>query len=332
MTILDVVEFFDDSGEIIVTKIPQEGSGEFRLGSQLVVQESQSAVFYRDGRALDMFLPGRYTLETQNLPLLTSLIAIPFGGRSPFRCYVYFIATKTFVNLGWGTATPVMFRDSELRMVSLRAHGMYSIRITKPRTFLQTLVGTRGMETTYAVEDFFRTAIVSRLNETMAATLKSILDLPTHYRNIALGVKQAVAADFEQYGVQLVDLLVEAITVPQEVQKMLNRATGVAAQDAEKYRAVAAADAMRDAAKNPGTAGEGIGAGVGMGMGFGLAREFAGGMRGGPSPQSASETGTASLSSSQVREKLMDLKEMKDDGLISDADFEEQKRKLLQQF
>src|SRR5213082_227539 len=116
---LSIVEYMDPTGDVIVARVPHGGSGEFKLGSQLVVQESQVAAFFRDGRCLDVFEAGRHTLATANLPLLGKLISLPFGGTSPFRASVYFIATKTFVNLGWGTSTPVLFRDAELRMVSL---------------------------------------------------------------------------------------------------------------------------------------------------------------------------------------------------------------------
>jgi len=330
MAILDIIEFLDDRGEIIVKKMPERGSGAFRLGSQMVVQESQVAVFFRDGQALDTFRPGRYTLSTQNLPLLGKIIGAPFGGKSPFRCYVYFVATKTFINRGWGTQAPVLFRDADFRMLSLRAHGAYSIRVVKPRTFLNSVVGTKGIEYTYDVEQFFRSVIVSRLNEILGSNMKSILDLSVLYNSIALKTKEAVATDFDQYGVQLVDFLVQAITPMQDVQEMINRAGGVAAQDSEKYKAIAAADAMRDAAKNPGgAAGTGLGAGMGLAMGLGMAQQVAQSMN--PprvQPESPSTPG-ARLSALDVKEKLRELKEMKDEGLISDSDFEEQKKRLL---
>jgi len=330
MAILDIIEFLDDRGEIIVKKMPERGSGAFRLGSQMVVQESQVAVFFRDGQALDTFRPGRYTLSTQNLPLLGKIIGAPFGGKSPFRCYVYFVATKTFINRGWGTQAPVLFRDADFRMLSLRAHGAYSIRVVKPRTLLNSVVGTKGIEYTYDVEQFFRSVIVSRLNEILGSNMKSILDLSVLYNSIALKTKEAVATDFDQYGVQLVDFLVQAITPMQDVQEMINRAGGVAAQDSEKYKAIAAADAMRDAAKNPGgAAGTGLGAGMGLAMGLGMAQQVAQSMN--PprvQPESPSTPG-ARLSALDVKEKLRELKEMKDEGLISDSDFEEQKKRLL---
>ncbi|MCY2927570.1 MAG: SPFH domain-containing protein, partial [Planctomycetota bacterium] len=164
---MQVIEFLDAAGDIIVTRRPPEGAGEFVLGDQLIVQESQVGVFFRDGRALDGFRPGRHTLATENLPLLKGFLGEGFRGKTPFQAYVYFVSTKTFTNLGWGTASPVTFRDTDLRMVSLRAYGTYSIRITKPRTFLDTLVGTRGVETTFDLAGFLRSVIVSRLNESL---------------------------------------------------------------------------------------------------------------------------------------------------------------------
>jgi membrane protease subunit (stomatin/prohibitin family) len=348
---MQVIEFLDESGEIIVARIPQDGYGSFYLGtqrddmrglqaaqargtsgeivfgSQLVVQESQIAVFFRDGQALDGFKPGRHTLSTENLPLLQRLLGAAFGGHTPFRSYVYFVATKTFANLGWGTPTPVVFRDADLRMISLRAHGSFAIRIVKIRTFLNTLVGTRGIQTTFALEEYLRSIIVSRLNEVVGKTLKSILDLPMQYSNIALAVKNAIADDFGQYGIQLVDLMIEAITPPPEVQEMINRATGIAAQEVDKYKAIATADAMRDAAKNPGGSGEGLGFGAGMGMGMAMAK--------GISEEFSSKTVTpdksasTKITASEVEQKLVHLKSLVDKGLITDADFSEQKRRLL---
>jgi len=348
---MQVIEFLDDSGEIMVARVPQEGAGSFYLGaqrdemrglkaalakgksgetvygSQLVVQESQVAVFFRDGQALDGFRPGRHTLATENLPLLRRLLGAGFGGKSPFRAYVYFVATKTFTNLGWGTPMPVVFRDADLRMVSLRAHGSFAIRITKVRTFLNTIVGTRGIETTFALEEYLRSVIVTRLNEVLGKTLKSILDLPVQYSNIALGVKQATADDFGQYGIQLVDLLVEAITPPPEVQEMINRATGVAAQEVDKYRAIAAADAIRDAAKNPGGAGEGLGMGAGLGMGMAMAKGMA--EQFGDKATHVGDTGIEKLTPEDVEQKLLRLRSLLEKGLITEADFSEQKRRLL---
>ncbi len=321
MAILEVIEFFDSSGEIMVMKVPEDGSGEFVLGSQLVVQESQLAAFYRDGRSLDMFSAGRHTLSTQNLPLLGGLIGAPFG-QSPFRSYVYFVSTKTFVNLGWGTPTPVTFRDSEFRMVQLRAHGAFSIRIVEPRTFLQTIVGTMGTETTFEIQEYIRSIIVSKLNENLGKILETILDLPIHYNQIGLQTKQDVRVELEQYGVQLVDLIVEAITPPEDVQERINQATGIAAQDADQYRQIGTIDAMRDAANNPGGSGEAIGAGLGLGMGVAMGREITGEMA-----QSNVNAGGGGVDTLEA--KLTHLKGLMDKGLITEDDFQRKKDQLL---
>lgn len=330
MPSLSVIEFFDRSGEIIVTKIPYEGSGEFVLGTQLIVQESQVAVFYKDGRALDLFEAGRYTLLSDNLPILSNFYGLAFDGKSPFRSSVYFIATKTFINLGWGTPTPILYRDTDFHMVSLRAHGVYSIRIKDPHVFLQTIVGTRGLQTTFSIEEYFRSVIVSRFNEVLGQKMKSILDLPAQYSEIVLSVKQNVKSDFEQYGIELVDLIVEAITVPSEVQEMINRAAGIAVQDTEKYRAISAADAMLAAAKNQAGAGEVMGAGLGLGLGLETVKQISQNSHAVHQSPDQQNTHTA-LTTQEIKDRLKALKELKDEGILSDEEFEEQKKKLLAQ-
>lgn len=329
MAIIDLIEFFDPTGEILVTKEPQDSSAEFRLGSQLIVQESQMAIFYRDGKALDSFCAGRHTLSTSNLPLLASLIGAPFGGESPFRTYVYFIALKTFTNLGWGTSNPIMFRDADFRMVSLRANGVYSIRVSDPRVFLNTIVGTKGLETTFHLEDFLRNLIVAHFNEVLGKDMKSLLDLPAQYGNVARELKQSVRCDLEQYGIELVDMALSAITVPDEVQQMLNKATAIAAQDAEKYRSISTSDAIRDAAKNSGSGGL-AGAGVGVGMGIGMARELVQAVAS-PAVSLGAPQASAIPLSDVVRKRLAELKSLHEAELISKEEFEEHKRRILSQ-
>src|SRR5215212_4200597 len=156
MAIFDIIEFHDATGQQMVHRFPESGSGEFRLGSQLIVREGQAAVFFRDGKALDVFGPGRHTLSTQNIPLLTDLLSIPFGGKSPFRAEVVFVNLADFLDMKWGTSEPVTFRDKELGMVRLRAYGTYSMAVADPQQFVNKIVGSRGLYDTNQIEDYLR--------------------------------------------------------------------------------------------------------------------------------------------------------------------------------
>ena len=278
---MSVLQFQDSTGEIMVARLPQEGTAEFITGSQLIVQDGQLAIFYRDGRPLDGFRPGRHTLTTQNLPLITRLINVPtFGAKSPFRAYIYFIQLKVFTNLGWGTPTPILFRDQELKAVSLRAHGTFSLKIQDPNAFLRTIIGSQGLETTFAIEEYVRRIIVSRFANFLPNVLTSVFDLAQRYRDIEVGLKQAVHDDLAQYGLETVDLLVEAITVPTEVQDMINRAAGTRALDTaelSRYEAVAVSDALRAAATQP---GGGMADMMGIGAGMAVGQQIAGAMTG----------------------------------------------------
>ena len=281
-----VIEFQDPTGEVMVMRIPYEGSGEFVLGSQLIVEEGQVAVFFRDGRLTDGFKPGRYTLDTGNLSVLSKMLKLAtFGLKSPFRACVYFVQLRTFTNMGWGTQTPVLFRDTEFRAVHLRANGAFSVRVASPSTFLRTLVANRGFESTHAIEEFMRRAIVSRLAGVLPGILSSVLDLPQHYQDIEVALKKATHDDFEQYGLKLVDLFVEAITVPPDVQQMIDRAAGSRAlsdNELNRYQSIAMSDALRDAAKQPG--GSEMGSALGLGAGIGMGQQLAGSMQGAQAP------------------------------------------------
>ena len=264
---IDVIEWYDPTGEEIVYRYTP--GGEIKIGAQLVVQESQWAVFFRDGKALDVFGAGRHTLTTGNIPLLTKLLSLPFGGKSPFRADVVYVNRKVFTNMKWGTKEPVVFRDSELDMVRLRAFGNFTMRVADPGLFVNTIVGSQGRMDAGSVESYLKDVIVSRLNDVLGEVMKTILDLARNYDEIAAALKTRVGDDFAKYGIEMTDFFINAITPPEEVQKMMDERAGMGALgNMQRYMQFKTAKAVEAAAANPGGAGEGMG--LGMGAGFGM--------------------------------------------------------------
>jgi len=275
---MDLIEFVDEQGAEMVHRIPERGSGEFKVGSQLIVRENQWAVFFRDGKAYDVFGPGRHTLATQNIPLLTAALTTPLFGDTPFRCEVYFVSQRVFTELKWGTAEPILFRDSEFKMIRLRSNGVYSFQITDPKLLVVKIVGTRGIFTNYQIEDFLRGVIIGRLADILGETLDSVLDLPRYFDELGAGLKARIKDDFAQYGLAMVDFVINAITPPEDVQKRIDERSGMEAVGGmDRYFQYKAAQAIGDLAR--GGAGGGAGdstigtaaaAGLGLGTGAGL--------------------------------------------------------------
>lgn len=266
---LEVIEWFDETGKEMVHRF--EMGGELKLGAQLVVQESQWAIFFRDGKALDVFAPGRHTLSTLNLPLLTKLINMPFGGTSPFRADVYYVNRKVFTDMKWGTKEPVLFRDTEFQMVRLRAFGKYAAKVHDPQVFINTFVGSQGAQSSEGVESYTKDMIVARLNDVLGENLKTLLDLPKYYDELSEALKARVKDDFSKYGLELVDFFIGAITPPEEVQKVIDEKSGMAAVgNMGAYMQFKAAKSMEEAASNPSGNGASSGMGLGVGAGMGM--------------------------------------------------------------
>ena len=267
LVFLEVIEWFDETGRGMVHRIPERGSGEIKFGAQLIVRDSQAGVLFYKGKACDAFGPGRHTLKTGNIPLLTKILSVPWGLTSPLRAEVYMVNMKVFANLKWGTREPVAFKDSELGLVRLRAHGICNIRILQPVLFINTLVGTMGRYETEAVEELLRRVIVSRFNDYLGEKIDSLLNLPGRYDSFAVQLKERVQKDFTRFGIGLTELFITSITPPPEVQQAIDDRSRLGAiRDLDGLIKMKAAMAMENASLSSGDAGSGIGMGLGLMM------------------------------------------------------------------
>lgn len=274
MALLDLVEYLDPSGNVLAARVPPDGSGELRFGSQCIVREGQLAFFARDGRFLDMLIPGRHTLTSANIPLLVELFKIPFGSKSPFRADVYYVSLHQHTDMRWGTPQPIPMRDSQFGMVRIRAFGTYIIQVAEPRKLLTAVVGTRGRMTVQDVEDQLRSSIIARVADVIAEWMRerklSVVDLATEYDELSEAAHAALKPDFANLGFELTRFYINTITMPEELERKLDQAGGVAAMGGiDGYTRYKAAEALEDAAKAGGNslAGAGVGLGVGVNLG-----------------------------------------------------------------
>jgi membrane protease subunit (stomatin/prohibitin family) len=269
---IDIVEWLDDSRDTIVWRFPRYDN-EIKMGAQLVVRESQTAVFVNEGQVADAFTPGTYTLETQNLPILSTLKGWKYGFNSPWKAEVYFVNTRLFTDLKWGTQNPVIVRDPEFGMVRLRAFGAYAARVVDATKLLRELVGTDPQFRTEEVQEYLRQMIVSRLGSALASGGIPMLDLAAQQQTIGSRIGAILSEDLAAVGLTIPTFIIENISVPPEVEAALDKRTQMGILgDLNRYTQFQAATAVEAAANNPGGAGEGVGLGMGMAMGQQMAQ------------------------------------------------------------
>lgn len=275
---IEVIEWTDSTTNTMVYRFPVEGK-EIKMGAQLTVRESQAAVFVNEGVIADVFTPGRYTLSTENMPVLTKLKSWKYGFDSPFKAEVYFVNTKQYTDQKWGTSNPIMMRDSEFGMLRLRAYGIYSYKVLDPVKFLKEIFGTNASFDTSSIEGQLKRTIVSGLSDMFGEAKIPALDLAMYYDELSEQGKKKMMSKFEDYGFQITSLLIENISLPEEVEKVLDKRTSMGVLgNLNQYAKYQAAEAMRDAAQNQsgGFAGAGVGLGAGAAMGSAMTEMFKG--------------------------------------------------------
>jgi membrane protease subunit (stomatin/prohibitin family) len=270
---VDIVEWTDDTRDTIVWRFPRYDN-EIKNGAQLVVRESQVAVFVNEGQIADVFPPGTVTLETKNLPILSTLKGWKYGFNSPFKAEVYFVSTRQFTDQKWGTQNPAMMRDADFGMVRVRAFGTYTIKVDDPAVLLRELVGTDPRFQTEEVGEFIRQSVVSRVVTALASSGVAVLDLAAHQNDIADKLAPIISEDLKHLGLTMPRFVIENVSLPPEVEAMVDKRSevGVMKGALDDYTKLQAATAIGDAANNPsGIAGAGVGIGAGAALGAQLA-------------------------------------------------------------
>src|SRR5919206_1924368 len=265
---IQIIEWLDDSPNTLVYRFPVHDQ-EIKMGAQLTVRENQVALFINEGEVADVFKPGRYELSTQNMPIMTTLRSWKYGFDSPFKAEVYFFNTRLFTDLKWGTTNPVMMRDKDFGMIRLRAFGTYAMRISDPKEFFRTIVGTQGLTTTSDILGQLRSTIVSRLSDAIASANIAALDMATRYDELGQAAIEQVGPEFAKYGLELSRFFVENVSLPEEVEAAIDQRTklGVRGDRMQQYTQLQVADSIPVAAANPGGL---AGAGAGLGAGFAI--------------------------------------------------------------
>ncbi|WP_085047224.1 SPFH domain-containing protein, partial [Brevirhabdus pacifica] len=268
---IDVIHWTDDTRDTMVWRFEREGHA-IKYGAKLTVREGQAAVFIHEGQLADVFTPGLYLLETNNMPVMTTLQHWDHGFQSPFKSEIYFVSTTRFNNLKWGTKNPIMLRDPEFGPTRIRAFGTYAIRVTDPARFLTEIVGTDGEFTMDEISFQIRNIIVQEFSRVIASSGIPVLDMAANTADLGRLVAAEISGTLEAYGLAMPELYIENISLPPAVEEALDKRTSMGlAGDLGRFSQYSAAEAMTQAARQPGGAmGAGIGAGMGMGMGMAM--------------------------------------------------------------
>lgn len=268
MGLLKNIEWTDDSKNIIVYKFDMKNDYVSK-GSVLTVRDSQVAIFAHKGKMADVFLPGYYKLDTDSIPILTKLMSWKYGFENPFRSDIYFVNTRQFTGCKWGTANPIILRDADYGAVRVRGYGTYAFRVKDAYVFMQELSGTNSSFRTQDITDYIRSLVISGISDAIGESGIPVLDMAGNLLELGAAVRKAMQPTFDKMGLELTNFVFENFSLPRELEEALDKNTslGMMRGNMDVYTRMAQADALKEAAKNPGMAGATMGAGLGFGMG-----------------------------------------------------------------
>ena len=272
---VDIIEWTDSSTDTMVYRFPRY-MNEIKYGAKLTVRASQEAVFVNEGQMADTFVPGLYTLETQNMPILTTLKGWKYGFASPFKAEVYFINTKQFTNQKWGTKNPILLRDAEFGPIRIRAFGNFAIRVKDSKKFLTDIVGTNASYTTDEIVEQLRNIVITRFSDKIGESKIPVLDMASNYDQLSSFIADKINPEFEELGIELTKFLIENVSLPEEVEAELDKRSSMGILgNMNTYTQFQAANSIETAAANPGgIASAGVGLGMGLGMGNQMSQAF----------------------------------------------------------
>src|SRR4051812_13661095 len=266
--LIDIIEWLDETRDTMVWRFPRY-ENEIKNGAKLIVRESQVAAFIKEGQLADIFTPGTYTLETRTLPILSTIAGWKYGFNSPFKAEAYFVSTRVFTGHKWGTKNPIMMRDPEFGPVRLRAFGTFAIKVSDPSVFLKQVTGTNSRFGVEEINQQLRDMMVARFADVLGESKIPVLDLAGNQDELGKYVTSRIQDDFAPYGLQVMSLMVENISLPPEVEQAMDKRTSMGViGNLQAYTQFQTANAIGDAARNPsGLAGTGVGLGMGVGLG-----------------------------------------------------------------
>ena len=313
---LDVIEFEDKSNKLIITKFRRESENdELKQGLKVIVRESQCAVFLKGGQLADILLPGTYSLNTENFPILTKLQAFPYLFVSPVIADLYFVSTRQFIDNKWATKNPILKRDKDFSMARIRAFGKFAFRISDVALFMREIFGTKGIVMMYDIVEYLSSMVTEMFSAVVGESALSVLDLAAGYKALADAMQEKLNEQIKVIGIQFSDVVIENISLPEEVEKLIDEQSGIgiAKGNMESFVQYQTARAMRDAAQQEG----GL---AGLGAGLAFSNTIA---------QNVQSISNSDNPSKSKIEQLRELKGLLDDGILTQEEFDAEKKRIL---